>query len=172
MGEWTVRAAYFFHAIADRGAAPSDAPAVPGPGGVFAMRSPQEGLVLCGIHTGRVLVRTRALTEPPSADPHGWDVVEEVSMRVDSGALVVTDWDGGGWERDPGLAARGPGWYRVRAHVRGRAPVSWDPDVAPAVPEAPEEHDFCAWPEPGPHPPRLLAGPDDRGAHWVAGGAF
>jgi hypothetical protein len=83
----------------------------------------------------------------------------------------VTNWDLSlawdlSWAEGVGSDGIRPGWYAVRARVRGR-------DQSNAMPQDtelpyPEEHELTFWPIPGPIEPALLHGPDRIGEYWLS----
>ncbi|MEE1931265.1 hypothetical protein V1J52_24330 [Streptomyces sp. TRM 70351] len=78
-----------------------------------------------GIHTGNVRVRAHPLpSEPQSLDDGPWDDIVEASVYSATGQLAVEVPDPAAspdtYLALPELAHAGPGWYRLRAHARGR----------------------------------------------------
>jgi hypothetical protein len=139
----------------------SEIRSVPQPGGVFRRKGPQMAWVCTGSDVGYLPVRGESLSQaPPDVEP-GWDCVAEISLFIRSGDLRVLNWDTSGTGDEPNLALAGPGWYRLRGHVRGRD-ADWHGrgDVSRA---AEEEHHLLVWPEAFAES-TVLVGPDEMGA--------
>lgn len=98
--------------------------------------------ILTGIHTGRVRVRARALGQVPPADTATWEEIVEISVRSADGDLRIRSGYAITPDDLPVLSARGPGWYRIRVHARGRAA---NPDGVSDEPA--EDYLITAWPQ-------------------------
>lgn len=99
-----------------------------------------------GIYAGNVRVQARPLPGPPEQlDPGPWEEIVEAGVYSATGRLAVEilfpDTCPDTYLQLPELAEAGPGWYRLRAHARGR-------DAAPdAVREDPvEDYLLLCWP--------------------------
>jgi hypothetical protein len=79
-------------------------------------------LISTGIHTGYVRVRVTSADTPPQdlGFDNSWDDIIEASVRAPNGRLYVEGHETGPVQGLPILSSAGPGWYRVRAYVRGR----------------------------------------------------
>ncbi|MFD8982447.1 hypothetical protein [Streptomyces sp. NPDC059564] len=116
-------------------------------GNTLAAGGPEHLTLLAGTHTGAIrLTVERPLSEPgPPASE--WDTVVDVSIYSTSGKLWLNDGEGETRSAAGNLAHTGPGWYRVRAHARGR-----DRGEAEGIPDAwVEEHLMSIWPAPAQH---------------------
>jgi hypothetical protein len=115
-------------------------------------------MISTGIHTGPVQVHVQVLQAPPSDhDLHEWDDVCEASIHAPHGDLRVTPLYQDAPTQLPLLRAAGPGWYRVRAHARGRETA---PDQVRQTPV--EQYRLTAWPAP-PTTPLILRATDRVG---------
>ncbi|WP_143027574.1 hypothetical protein [Lentzea albidocapillata] len=82
---------------------------------------PFGALVYTGVSVGTVNVAAKSLVDRPDlAEVANWDDAVEVSVRSEYGQLNVESYEDGPVDGLPLLSARGPGWYRIRAHVRHR----------------------------------------------------
>ncbi|UXY32172.1 hypothetical protein [Streptomyces sp. HUAS TT20] len=97
--------------------------------------------ILTGINTGNVRVRAEVLDAAPSVDTASWDEIVEISvqsvlgdLRIHSGYEITPD-------NLPVLNPRGPDWYRMRVHARGR---SVNPDGVSQEPV--EDYLITIWP--------------------------
>ncbi|MEO3805965.1 hypothetical protein [Nonomuraea sp. B1E8] len=121
-------------------------------------------LLYTGIDTGIVHVGLTLAARPPGDlapdDNRGasWEDIVEASVHAPRGRLRLESLDAGPVTDVPLLSGDGPGWYRVRAFVRGRD-TRFD-----AVDDAPvEEHHLQLWPAP-PAPAVLIRTTDRCGA--------
>jgi hypothetical protein len=148
----------------------ADVRAVPQGGGVFRVRGDTFTHVVCGRWPAHVLVEERVLATAPTSIAGTWDAVAEISLHSESGDLRVVNWDTSGGNEAVDLAATGPGWYRIRAHVLGRSasPVLGSPGNPPAMPV--EHYLIQAWPEPSWRQAIVLIGPDALGAKVMQDG--
>lgn len=102
----------------DRG----EVPMIPGHFGNGLVRPLLFGALVCtGISSGTVRVAANGLVgEPDLSGVTDWDDVVEVSVRSQYGQLRVESYENGPVDGLPVLSPCGPGWYRIRAHVRNR----------------------------------------------------
>ncbi|MCC9738400.1 hypothetical protein [Streptomyces sp. MNU89] len=105
-------------------------------------------MIRTGIHTGTVHVTARPLNDPPDQpDPGPWEEITEASIYTHTGQLGVDilypDTYPDTYLDLPDLAHAGPGWYRLRAHARGR-------DTAPGAlrDDSDEDYLLLCWPAP------------------------
>lgn len=81
-------------------------------------------MIYTGIDRGAVRVTTDVRsTAPEQIDPGPWDDVVEASVHAPHGELRIHRLEYGPLDQPPPLpllSQRGPGSYRLRAHVRGR----------------------------------------------------
>jgi hypothetical protein len=115
--------------------------------GFLGMRAPWSGTILTGTKYGPVRLTVEIHDEPVSAEgvEDLWSEVVEVGFRADSGEVEFRTWGG---ERISSLELLPPGWWRLRAHARGRDEAhdrSWDPYLTE---EPAEEHLIQFWPGP------------------------
>ncbi|MGP3998689.1 hypothetical protein [Streptomyces sp. 8N706] len=122
-------------------------------------------MVPCGIHTGQVKVRATATAGlPETGDVIEWEEIVEASVHAPHGELRVDTLYDGPPDQLPLLSQAGPGWYRLRAHARGR-------DIAhDAVQENSAEHyHLVCWPAPKATP--LIIRATDRTGRGLRAGA-
>lgn len=120
--------------------------------------------IVTGIASGRLYVEAETREEAPAdVELDGWDDIVEVSIELrQPGTRIGTDEDLGP-ENWPILNAQGPGWYRLRAHCRGR---DLDYDDVPLEPR--EHHKIIIWlAEPTAAILHKLT--DSTGAYWREG---
>ncbi|MEV0096479.1 hypothetical protein [Streptomyces sp. NPDC050738] len=108
-------------------------------GNSLAAGGPEHLTVRAGTHTGWISLTTEQRVDAPPTVDEGWETVVEVSVFSSSGMLRLFQWGGEVVDEAGNFATAGPGWYRVRAHTRGRD--SGDADGA-------EEHLLISWPAP------------------------
>lgn len=98
--------------------------------------------ILTGINTGNVRVRAEVLDVAASVDTASWEEIVEISVQSVLGELRINS----GYEITPDnlpvLNPRGPGWYRMRVHARGR---SVSPDGVSQEPV--EDYLITVWPQ-------------------------
>ncbi|GAA2655595.1 hypothetical protein [Nonomuraea recticatena] len=75
--------------------------------------------------SGHACVTGESYAKPPPLETKGWDEVVEVGYESPSGSLVIVDNQATAL---PDLTPGGPGFYRVRVHLRGRELVYQVPD--------------------------------------------
>ncbi|HYN93762.1 MAG TPA: hypothetical protein VES42_07915 [Pilimelia sp.] len=80
--------------------------------------------------------------EPPSAA--GWEDFRTARLRLDSGLVEINPLVEG--EDASDIEVGGPGVYRVRAHVTGRAALAALDPALPAEPRGVERYLFQFWP--------------------------
>ncbi len=99
-------------------------------------------LIYTGIDTGNVRLRAHSYAEPPQElDEATWEEIVEVSVHAPFGQLQIDSLHTGPVPALPVLSKAGPGWYRLRAHARGRD-TAYD-----AVSEEPvEDYLIQVWP--------------------------
>lgn len=128
---------------------------------IVRMGAEQPVYLLTGIVMGPANVTIRTLDARPDVEP-GWEDIGEVSILADSRPVFVQ----GPWaehrELRDDLVDGGAGWYRVRAHTRGRD-LLYD-----LVAEKPvEDYLLVAWPE-DPAEPETLQVTSKHGRHMAA----
>jgi hypothetical protein len=117
------------------------------------------GAMICaGIHTGYVTVRA-ATTDSPSAygDTTTWEDIAEASVHAIRGSLRIRGLYDDPPEQLPLLSTHGPGWYRIRAHARGRDINRDGLDDASR-----EEYLILCWPA-SPATPHIIRATDTAG---------
>ncbi|WP_331721114.1 hypothetical protein [Streptomyces sp. NBC_00454] len=113
-------------------------------GNTLAAGGPEHLALLTGTHTGEIRLSLEQLLSEPGLPAEDWDTVVEVSIYSTSGKLWLNDGEGEMHPTAGNLAHAGPGWYRVRAHARGR-----DLGHAQDTPDTwVEEHLVSVWPAP------------------------
>ncbi|GAA2123034.1 hypothetical protein [Streptomyces synnematoformans] len=105
-------------------------------------------MISTGIHTGYVRVQSLPLPGPPSHPDDGpWEDIIEASVYSATGRLGVDAMEPSpeddAYLHLPELATAGPGWYRLRAHARGR-----DTPHAAVQHEPLEDYLLLCWPAP------------------------
>ncbi|MCE0535271.1 hypothetical protein LWF15_07100 [Kineosporia rhizophila] len=80
---------------------------------------------------------------PQELELDEWEDVVEVSAQLTAPCTRFGSYDDNVPEEWPDVNQQGPGWYRIRAHCRGR---DLDYDSAPEVPR--EHHRIVVWPAP------------------------
>ncbi|TDD05396.1 hypothetical protein E1292_17170 [Nonomuraea deserti] len=125
-------------------------------------------LLYTGIDTGVVHVGLTLASQPPdnlvpdagTDDNLGasWQDIVEASVHAPRGQLRLDSLDTGPVSDVPLLSPHGPGWYRLRAFVRGR-----DTHFDAVADAAVEEYHLQLWPAP-PAPAVLIRTTDQCGA--------
>lgn len=129
---------------------------------------PVGALVFTGICVGTVLVAARSSAERPDCSGIAdWDDVVEVSVRSEHGQLRVDSYEDGPIPGLPSLSPRGPGWYRVRAHVRNR-----DEHYDAVNHDGVENYLMVSWPEELPAAEVVLRATDSCGRQLRLAGAY
>jgi len=87
--------------------------------GFFGMRTPWSCTALTGTRYGPVRLTVEVHDEHPAAQGIGdhWSEIVEVGFRVRSGEIKIRQWGG---EPITTLELLPVGWWRLRAHARGR----------------------------------------------------
>jgi hypothetical protein len=117
---------------------------------------PVGALLYTGISVGSVRVAAETFVQRPDLIEIGnWDDVVEVSVRSRYGQLRVDSYEGGPVDDLPLLSGQGPGWYRVRAHVRNR-----DQHYDSINTDGAEIYLLLSWPQEGPAPEVVLRATD------------
>ncbi|WP_431776356.1 hypothetical protein [Streptomyces cucumeris] len=106
--------------------------------------------VRTGIHTGFVKIGAETADTAPPEQTAPWEEVVEISVRSVEGELRVASAHDAVLTELPVLNPRGPGWYRVRVHARGRASNPGGTNTVPT-----ERYLVTAWPQ-EPAPPAVL----------------
>lgn len=123
------------------------------PGGLF---------LTTGLHTGYVKLLVQVHSARPAVDEN-WDEIVEASWRLNSGPVVLEDWDA----TKVCVIPLGMGTYRVRYSARrfGEAPEGGgDGDLEPV-----ESYLLAFWP--APHlDDAVLKQTSEQAAHWNAAG--
>jgi hypothetical protein len=134
----TVRVDHHIFMLADHGIIPG--PPCYSTNGLICVQG-AVAFVRTGISMGVVAVTVEPRgTPPPEVDAADWDEVVEISLEAPAGQLKVAarGADGPGL---PQLSVSGPGWYRIRAHCRGRDANFDGVDFEPV-----EQYSFVVWP--------------------------
>lgn len=116
--------------------------------------------IYTGIDTGTVRVRAVAQTAPPAQDEPDtppWEEIVEASLYAPYGQLRIDSPDQGPVPDLPLLSPAGPGWYRIRAHARGR-----DTAFDAVRTEPVEDYLLYVWPA-DPAPPTVINATDRCG---------
>lgn len=129
---------------------------------------PFGALVYTGISIGSVRVAAEGLAERPDLAGIGdWDDVVEVSVRSQYGQLRVESYEDGPVGGLSLLSGRGPGWHRLRAHVRNR-----DQHYDSISSDRDETYLLRSWPEEGPAPEVVLRATEMCGQQLRLSGAY
>lgn len=107
---------------------------------------PRGAKIHTGIYAGNVRVQAHPLPGPPEQlDPGPWEEIVEASVYSATGQLVIEipfpDTYPDTYLQLPELAGAGPGWYRLRAHARGRDTALKDVREDPV-----EDYLLLCWP--------------------------
>ncbi|MFJ5838178.1 hypothetical protein ACIQGO_15655 [Streptomyces shenzhenensis] len=110
----------------------------------LALPMSHGALIVTGIRTGEIRATATSLTGPPPVHADDvWEEIVEVSVQAPTGSLRVESLEHGPVDGLAPLSPTGPGWYRLRVHMRGR---NIHPDKT--SPEPIEDYLVTTWPAP------------------------
>jgi len=118
-------------------------------------------LIYTGIERGAITVTAETHRAAPIlTDPAAWDDIVEVSVHAPIGRLAVQQLEYRANEDQPPLpllSPDGPGYYRIRAHTRGR-----DQHFDQVQPDSGEQYLLQVWPH-EPQPTLIIRATDHCG---------
>ncbi|TYB60246.1 hypothetical protein FXF51_32150 [Nonomuraea sp. PA05] len=118
------------------------------PNGLIAVgdEEPDGAMIVTGLGMGQVEVTVQLADEEPPLDLDSWEEIVDLSIESTLGSLYVVGLLGDLPRKLPNLAWKGPGFYRLRVHAKGRdsyvdgtglnleerySIISWPADPAP-----------------------------------------
>ncbi|MEU5201160.1 hypothetical protein AB0G86_45190 [Streptomyces scabiei] len=104
--------------------------------------------IMSGTHSGYITLAIECRDNEPPQDFKAWESVVDVSHHSEKGIMFPLLWAGDTLREAGNLARKGPGWYRIRIHTRGRD-EGRQLSAVPELPDYPvEEHLITIWPAP------------------------
>jgi hypothetical protein len=164
-----LRVSFGQYAIYDPEVGPDAVPPLPERIGNGAAVTATDGVCLVsGLHTGDIWITAETWTASPPLELDGWDDVVEVAYTATTDAALVGELDGDSRDDLPNLLASGPGTYRLRISVRGRA-AGQKLDHLKRDEDPVEEHRLQMWPA-DLADETIHKATDEVGAYWRSGG--